>query len=429
MVLSARQESSRRLLYERWLATAKINATRLAVREGEKAWTFQELNERLAGEPPAPGPAFLQGRTVAFILQTLRAWRDGQIGVPLEDDATFDLATATLDEAPPETVHLKTTSGSSGAPRHILFTAEQLGADADQIVTTMGLRPEWPNIGAISLAHSYGFSNLVLPLVLHGIPLVLVPNPLPESMRQALGQIESATVPGVPAMWRSWHAAGLIDQKIKLAISAGAPLPTSLEHEVFDTCGVKIHNFLGASECGGIAYDRSDSPREADTTYVGGAMDGVKLEVDGALRVTSPAVGLSYWPEPDSALRNGTFLTSDLVSLKGNDVQWLGRADDVMNLAGRKLHPAEIENVISAIPGVLHCVVFGVPSDRDGRAEEIAACVHLADDTGLAQVKLGIANRLPAWKQPRHWRIAANLAPDARGKTSRSRWRAWFLEG
>jgi long-chain acyl-CoA synthetase len=41
----------------------------------------------------------------------------------------------------------------------------------------MGLRPDWPNLGVISLAYSYGFSNLVLPLLLHGIPLFLAPSP------------------------------------------------------------------------------------------------------------------------------------------------------------------------------------------------------------------------------------------------------------
>ena len=48
----------------------------------------------------------------------------------------------------------------------VAFTAAQLMADAENIVTTMGLRPDWPNLGVLSLAHSYGFSNLVLPLLL-----------------------------------------------------------------------------------------------------------------------------------------------------------------------------------------------------------------------------------------------------------------------
>ena len=54
-----------------------------------------------------------------------------------------------------------------GNPRAILFTVSQLMADATNIVDTMGLRADWPNLGVISLAHSYGFSNLITPLLLH----------------------------------------------------------------------------------------------------------------------------------------------------------------------------------------------------------------------------------------------------------------------
>ena len=104
-------------------------------------------------------------------------------------------------------VHLKPTSATTGGARFVAFTAEQLAADAENIVATMGLRPDWPNLGVISLAHSYGFSNLVLPLLLHGIPLILAPAPLPEIIRRAAETETFLTLPAVPAMWRAWHEA------------------------------------------------------------------------------------------------------------------------------------------------------------------------------------------------------------------------------
>ncbi len=110
-------------------------------------------------------------------------------------------------------------------PRAVAFTAEQLAADAENIVATMGLRPDWPNLGVISMAYSYGFSNLVLPLLLHGIPLFLAPAPLPEILRGAAKAHWNLTVAGVPALWHAWHKAGVILSNVRLAISAGATLP------------------------------------------------------------------------------------------------------------------------------------------------------------------------------------------------------------
>jgi len=61
-----------------------------------------------------------------------------------------------------------------------------------------------PILAVISLAHSYGFSNLITPLLLHGIPLILAPAPLPEIVRQAAALAPHITLPAVPAMWRAW---------------------------------------------------------------------------------------------------------------------------------------------------------------------------------------------------------------------------------
>src|SRR5690606_33939850 len=121
-----------------------------------------------------------RGNGPEFIVTVLAAWRAGRPVLPLEGAAPV-----VNEPLPAGAVHLKTTSGTTRASQLIGFTAEQLAADADQIVATMGLRTDQPNLGVISLAHSYGFSNLVTPLLLGGIPLVLVPSPMPASLQAA----------------------------------------------------------------------------------------------------------------------------------------------------------------------------------------------------------------------------------------------------
>ena len=64
---------------------------------------------------------------------------------------------------------LKLTSGTTGAPRAIRFTAAQLAADCEQICDTMGISDRDVNFGVIPLSHSYGFSNLLTPLLLRGV--------------------------------------------------------------------------------------------------------------------------------------------------------------------------------------------------------------------------------------------------------------------
>jgi len=320
----------------------------------------------------------------------------------------------------------------------VAFTGEQLAADAENIMATMGLRPDWPNVGVISLAHSYGFSNLALPLLLHGIPLILVPSPLPEIVRRAAESEPAITLAAVPAMWRAWHDARAIPPNIRLAISAGAPLSIRLEAEIFDATGVKIHNFYGSSECGGIAYDATDTPR-TDETCVGSPMKNVSLSVaeNGCLEVRSRAVAETYWPQPDAALENGCFRTSDLAEIISNNpnqgsspspgqILLRGRAGDQINVAGRKIAPAAIEQVLFKHPLVMECLVFGAPSRDAERTDEIVALVVSRErEVVLRQFLL---ESLPAWQVPRHWWFVEALQTNARGKISRAEWRAKFLQ-
>ena len=381
------------MLYERWRKIAAERRGQPALRDtaSGRRWTFGELFA--AGESwkgaPASGPTsvggiiFPQGHSPEFILDLLAAWRENKIVCPLEPGQT----PPQVPIPPVDCVHLKCTSATTGAARVVAFTAEQLAADAENIVATMGLRPDWPNLGVISMAHSYGFSNLVLPLLLHGIPLILAPSPLPEIVRRAMENEATITLAAVPAMWRAWHEANAIPPNVRLAISAGAPLPLALEQAVFQARGVKIHNFLGSSECGGIAYDLSNSPR-TDAALAGSPMQNVKLSLnhDGCLVVHSRAVGETYWPEKLKSLGGGIFQTSDLAELKDGLVFLRGRLSDQINVAGRKVSPETIERALLAHPQVRECLVFGAPSRDVERTETVVAVVAgNATDSELKQ--------------------------------------------
>lgn len=414
------------MLYERWRQIAREHRDATALHDlarGER-WTFAQL-AAAAESGSTPGPiAYPQGQQ--FIFTLLRAWRSGQIVCPLEPGQTAPI----FNQLPSNCVHLKTTSATTGAPRVVAFTGEQLAADADNIVATMGLRPDCPNLGVISLAHSYGFSNLVLPLLLHGIPLILVDAPLPETVRQAASDFEAITLAAVPALWRAWHEAGAIPGNIRLAISAGAPLALALEKVVFTSHQLKIHNFYGSSECGGIAYDGTSLPRE-DSACVGRAMQNIHLSVgdDGCLQVRGHAVGETYSPEPSTNLAGGCFRTSDLVEIIEGSVYMRGRAGDQINVAGRKLSPEVVEKALLSHPAIRECLVFGVPSADADRTDTIVACIAAAIPINAESLRLFLLETLPAWQIPREWLFVKSLETNQRGKLSRAEWRRKFLEG
>jgi acyl-CoA synthetase (AMP-forming)/AMP-acid ligase II len=415
------------MLYERWRQIVRERREELALRDlhNGQSWTFGQLEAAadsgfVDGEPIV----FPQGHSAEFIFAVLRAWRHARVVCPLETSQVRPVLAA----LPSGCAHVKMTSATTGPARVISFTADQLMADAENIVATMGLRPDWPNLGVISLAHSYGFSNLVTPLLLHGIPLILAPSPLPQVVREAAGGAQAITLPAVPALWRTWHEAGAIPANVRLAISAGAPLPVALEQAVFAATGVKIHNFYGSSECGGIAYDNSPTPR-TDGACVGHAMRNVDLDerADGCLEVRSRAVAQTYWPNAETSLANGCFKTSDLVELKDGVVYLRGRLGDQINVAGRKVSPESIERALLSYPGVRDCLVFGLPGAETER-EIIVACVASSPAVTSAVLKQHALAALPAWQVPRQWIVVDSLPVNERGKLSRAEWRRKLLD-
>ncbi len=217
-------------------------------------------------------------------------------------------------------------------------------------------------------------------------------------------------------------------KNVRLAISAGAPLPLNLEREVFKSCGIKIHNFLGSSECGGIAYDATDLPR-TDAACAGTPMQNVNLllNYDSCLVVQSRAVAETCWPEKSDSLGGGIFQTSDLAEIKNGKVFLRGRLGDQINVAGRKISPETIERALLANTKVRECLVFGAPS-QDAERTEIIVAVIVAD-AAENELKQFLLQRLPAWQVPRAWKFVESLSANARGKISRAEWRRNFIAG
>ncbi len=416
------------MLYELWQKVVQDRRNEIALRDlaSGRIWTFSELDREAETSGPGNSATFYpRGNSPEFVIAVLQAWHQRAMVCPLEAHHQ------PLAVAPPllPCCHLKITPASTGMPRVVAFTEEQLIADAENIVTTMGLRPDWPNLGVISLAYSYGFSNLVLPLLLHGIPLFLVPSPLPVVLRCTAHAHWNLTLAAVPALWHAWHKAGAILCNVRLAISAGAQLPLTLERAVFEEHGVKIHNFYGSTECGGITYDATAVPR-TDEASVGRPMRNVKVEVGegGTLLVRSRAVGETYWPEPNEALGGGVFRTYDLAELKDGEVYLRGRTNDHINVAGRKVSPVVIEQALQEHEAVAECLVFGVPSGNADRIDLIVACVTANRRSVKDELKQFLLQKLPSWQVPREWRFVDSLGINGHGKQfARAQWRKDFL--
>lgn len=390
------------MLFSRWQETLGRYHDRVAVIDGTDVWTFAELSDQLEMAPRAKRPVLARGCVAEIAVAALRGWRDGQPVLPLEKEAPDPELPAAFPEG---TAHLKLTPGIEGKPRAVFFSEAQIAADADRLAAAMGLRHELPNLAAASVTHSYGFSSIVLPLLLHGVPVHAVDVPFPRVVADALASHEGMVVPAVPSMWKAWQRSGILQgAKIALAVSAGAPLSLELERTVFESCGLKLHNFYGASECGGISFDASATPRTS-AADLGTLLEGVDVSVheSGRFLVSSSSVALGCETTREGAiLGDGRFLTQDFGRNEGGRLSLESSGAESINVAGRKIGPAKIEAALMATGLVEKAKVFGVASHDPERVEEITAMVRLKAGS-LEDLRHAMSGILAGWELPRHW--------------------------
>lgn len=360
----------------------------------------------------------------------LAALRQEVIALPLEGTITQPQREAALqicsadDWGDRQPALLKLTSGTTAAPRAIRFRSDQLLADCNQICDTMGIGADDVNFGVIPLSHSYGFSNLVTPLLVRGVALVLSRDRMPRAVLDDLAASGATVFPGMPVFYQAFcemENPPLLP-KLRLCISAGAPLPLEVARKFRDKFQHSIHSFYGSSECGGICYDRE--ARLDEPGFVGQPMDVVKVETlepeasASRIRVQSAAAGDGYFPEPDpEKLGNGFFAPDDLLSRTGSGFRIVGRVSDVINVAGKKVNPAEVEAELLRFDGVRAAVVFGRKSAL--RNEEVAACVAAGPGVREPELRDFCRQRLSGWQVPKRIFFVDEIPVNERGKISR----------
>ena len=349
--------------------------------------------------------------------------------VPKEQsDAAFSVAAKSgitdWGDKPPTL--FKLTSGTTATPRLVRFRSEQLLADCNQICETMEISDVDLNFGVIPISHSYGFSNLLLPLIARGVPMVVSCDRTPRAILADLARTNATVFPGMPLFYQAFCEINDTPAlpNLRLCISAGAPLSAAVAKKFFEKFKKPIHSFYGASECGGICYDREG--RSDIEGFVGQPMRGVDVELVDAtatssrILVRSAAVGDGYFPKPDEGkLGTGTFIPDDLLAREASGFKIVGRISDLINVAGKKVNPAEVETQLLHFAGVRQAVVFGRSAGAGLRNEEVVACVVAAPAVSENDLLRFCRTGLSAWQVPKQIFIMDAIPTNERGKISR----------
>ncbi len=307
--------------------------------------------------------------------------------------------------------HLVLTTGTTGAPRGVRHDWERLLRG----VTRVQPAPDERWLLAYGL-HQFAGLQILLHVLAAGATLVA---PAPRRPREGLAAMRSLGVThasATPTYWRFLLAemrsdGGPVPTLRQLTLGGEAipgPLLEQLRSRFPDA---RVSQIYAASEFGSTGSVRDGrAGLSADVLRRGDDADVAMKIVDGELWVRSRTGMLGYYGEPPvdpDAWRP----TGDLVEEVDGRVEFRGRASEVINVGGVKVHPLPVEERIAAVPGVAVVRVWGRPNAMTGSIVAVDVVPDGGvDPAGLTPAVKQACADLPRAAQPRSVRIVDDIS-------------------
>ena len=330
------------------------------------------------------------------------------------------------------------TSGTTGRPkaamhRHVdlPYTAETYGQQV------LGITPEDRCYSVAKLFFAYGLGNsLTFPLSVGARAILDPARPTPQGVAAAVRERRPTLFFAVPTFYAALLAADLPRDTfapVRLAVSAGEPLPAGILERFRDRFGVDVLDGLGTTEALHIFI--SNRPGDIRPGTTGFVVPGYQVRLvnddgepvppgeTGHLLVAGESVATGYWCRTEVTRRTfqGEWLrTGDVYACSEDGVlTYAGRSDDMIKAGGIWVSPAEVEATLVQHPDVLEAAVVGRRTP-EGLHEPAAFVVRLPGRSPGAEELIEFCReRLAAFKRPRQVVFVDDLPKTATGKIQR----------
>ena len=429
------------LLAQRLDELASARPDGLAVTDGEVAWTWRELRERVRagaldvrGGSVVPFEAPASARTVSRLLATLRG---GAVAAPLPTGLTPAERAAALDvlqsQPPPGTSVVVLTSGTTGRPKGVAHSEQSLSASALAWRAVLPEAAGW--VLALGLAHVAGL-GVVWRAVGEGVPIRIVPGADTAALLAALkdpGMSHASLVP--TQLGRLLDAVAAAPPNLRAVPLGGGAIPESLVRRAA-AAGWPVMPTYGLSEMGsGVTAlpvdEASRWPGSAGRPMPGMSLTIAEPDVDGVgeIVVAGASAFLGYLGEPPRTPAD-PFRTGDLGRLDpAGRLTVVDRRTDRIVRGGENISPSEVEAVLLDHPDVGDS---GVVARRDERLGQVpVAAIVLregAADPGDEALAAHCRARLAGFKVPSAFVRLDVLPRSGSGKLRRADLRA-LLDG
>jgi acyl-CoA synthetase (AMP-forming)/AMP-acid ligase II len=326
------------------------------------------------------------------------------------------------------------TSGTTGVPKGVARSHASNMYMAWGYLAMMPTEPTDAWLYAFPMT-SAAFHGLTIPAWMVGARVVLQREFDPRLIVESLANEDITHTALAPTMWEMLMAEpdylSFKPRRLRYAMWGGSPIRSGTLDRLAEWLPVPVGGVYGLTEatcataCVGeharIAPSSCGLPTAATAVRVVGAdRRPVPTGELGEVEISSLVVAEGYYRNPSLTAEtfvDGWFLTGDVGRLdEAGRLFIVDRAKDMIISGGENIYPAEIENVLTGLPGVQEVCAVGVPDEKWGET----VCVFLSTRPGAEVTVEDVMDlcrqHLAGYKRPRHVTFLPELPKNSMGK-------------
>jgi acyl-CoA synthetase (AMP-forming)/AMP-acid ligase II len=327
-----------------------------------------------------------------------------------------------LAVTPADPAALLYTSGTTGNPKGVVLTQRNFLADAGALVDWFRFESGTRTLCALPMFHNNGqVITLLSPLLVGGSTVILDPKTVFASFWPMIADYSVQWTSVMPAFLTTFLEYGMPreDETLRGIVCGGQVLPEAVARRFEEKYHVPIFEGYGLTETTSFAcMNRYPAERRCpgsigyplpcnDMLIADEAGREVPDGEPGEIVIRGDNVAPGYHELPDVTAQryaDGWLHTGDFGwrDAAGN-FYFATRKDDLIIRGGENIYPAEIENALYAIDGVVDCAAIGIPDPILGEA--VCAYVKIAPGSTLCEdlLREGCRNLIADFKVPRRF--------------------------
>ena len=343
------------------------------------------------------------------------------------------LAELTLED----TATIMYTSGTTGHPKGAIITHSMALFNAINNSGSAGISCESVQYAFMPLFHTGGLNVFTLPVLHAGGKVILTRAFNPSEVLNTINDPDKNVTHflAVPAMLLFMAQTPEFEttdfSRLKAAYVGGAPVPVATLN-VWMAAGASIQQGYGMTETGPscLALAAADSVRKVGST--GKPVTHIELKIVdedgneveqgeiGELWAKGPTITPGYWNKPEANEKNFTdawLHTGDAARQDDEGFFYIvDRTKDMYISGGENVYPAEVEDVIYQLDGILETAIIGIEDPKWGETGKAIAVLSEGSNLTEAAILAHCEERLAKFKLPQSVEFIAQLPRNATGK-------------